>query len=202
MIQPEKLSKYFYLQDLHSVALKLLGKIFVRKLNGVTLSGKIVEVEAYCGFTDEASHSYKGKTQRNKIMFEEGGLLYVYFTYGMHYCANVVTGSSDEANAVLIRAIEPINGIDVMILNRYGNKQELNKKEMQNLVNGPAKICEAFSITKNQNGADLSKNEIYILDAPEYPDSMIVKTTRIGIKKSVDLPWRYYIKENSFISAK
>lgn len=195
----KKLSKKFYEQELHFVARNLLGKIFVHKIGKQTLSGKIVEVEAYDGSIDQASHAFSGKTERNNVMFMGGGLLYVYFTYGMHFCANIVTGKINEGKAILIRAIEPLEGINKMMLNRYG-KESISQKEFFNLTNGPAKFAETFSITKNENGTDLCGDNIFILSAKEIPGFNIVQTTRIGIKKSVDLPWRYYIKDNPFVS--
>jgi DNA-3-methyladenine glycosylase len=198
-----KLKKDFYKRNVLLVAEDLLGKIFVyNNLNlEVKLSAKIVEVEAYDGKIDEAAHTFNGKTERNKIMFEEGGFLYVYFTYGIHFCANIVTGKKDHGTAVLLRAMEPISGLEVFGKRRF-NKKELNEKEKINLLNGPAKICQAFNIDRKQNGTDLTKGEIYLLDAPKIPINKVVKTTRIGIKKSTELPWRFYIKDNQYISKK
>jgi DNA-3-methyladenine glycosylase len=196
-----KLQKKFYMLDVHTVAKELLGKIFVRVIGENCLSGKIVEVEAYDGSIDESSHSFGGKTKRNEVMFNGGGFLYVYFTYGMHFCANIVTGKINDGKAILLRALEPLDGIDMMALNRY-NKKEITQKELINLTNGPAKICEAFGIARRENGTDLCGDEIFILNSPKLGPSKIVNTTRIGIKKSVDLPWRYYIKNNPFVSRK
>lgn len=183
------------------VAKELLGKIFVRKYSSSFLSGRIVEVEAYDGSVDESAHSFIGKTKRNEVMFNGGGLLYVYFTYGMHFCANVVTGKVNEGCAVLIRAVEPIDGIDLMSQNRF-HKISLSEKEKLNLTNGPAKFCQAFAITKEQNGISLLSDEIFIVNANKINPSEIVNSKRIGIKKSVDLPWRYFIKDNPFVSKK
>jgi DNA-3-methyladenine glycosylase len=196
-----KIPEKFYTRDLHTVAKELLGKHFLRKTGSIILSGKIVEVEAYDGSVDESSHSYRGMTKRNEVMFGGGGLLYVYFTYGMHYCANVVAGKKRDGKAILIRAIEPVDGITTMAINRYG-RNEFSQKEFVNLANGPAKICSAFSITRTDNGTDLTGNEIFILNEKPIPPEQIVASTRIGIKKSVDLPWRYYIKDNQFVSRK
>jgi DNA-3-methyladenine glycosylase len=198
-----KLKKDFYIRDNITVAKELLGKIFVYYNNeeNKKWSGKIVEVEAYDGRIDEAAHTYKGKTERNKIMFEEGGLLYVYFTYGIHYCANVVSGNKDEGTAVLLRAMEPVSGIECLAERRF-NKSVINEKEKINLLNGPAKICKAFNIDKNQNGTDLTKNKIYILDSEKIPKNKIIQTTRIGIKKSIELPWRFYLKNSVYVSKK
>lgn len=197
----QKLAKSFYKRDVHTVAKELLGKIFVRKIHNKILSGKIVEVEAYDGSIDESAHSFIGKTKRNEVMFKGGGFLYVYFTYGMHYCANVVTGNENDGCAVLIRAMEPIDGIDLMAINRF-NKTDIMQKEKINLTNGPAKICQAFNITKNENGISLLDDEIFILNSPKIQEKNISVAKRIGIKKSVDLPWRYFIKDNPYVSKK
>lgn len=198
-----KLSKDFYTRDVLIVAKDLLGKIFVfndKRINK-KLSAKIVEVEAYDGEVDEAAHTFIGKTDRNKIMFEEGGYLYVYFTYGVHFCANVVTGKKDHGTAVLLRAMEPIEGLDYFFQNRF-KKHKINEKGKINLLNGPGKICQAFNINKDQYGIDLTKNEIYLLESQKIDVSEIVVTQRIGIKKSKELPWRFYIRENPYISKK
>jgi DNA-3-methyladenine glycosylase len=197
----QKLPISFYTRNVHIVAKELLGKIFVRKYSSSFLSGRIVEVEAYDGSVDESAHSFIGKTKRNEVMFNGGGLLYVYFTYGMHFCANVVTGKVNEGCAVLIRAVEPIDGIDLMSQNRF-HKISLSEKEKLNLTNGPAKFCQAFAITKEQNGISLLSDEIFIINANKINPSEIVNSKRIGIKKSVDLPWRYFIKDNPFVSKK
>jgi DNA-3-methyladenine glycosylase len=195
----QKLLKEFYTRDLHTVAKDLLGKFLVRQLGEIYMTGKIIEVEAYDSSLDESSHSYRGRTKRNEVMFNGGGFLYVYFTYGMHFCANIVTGNRNDGKAILIRALEPIEGIDFMAMNRYG-KKVITQKKLINLTNGPAKICKAFCIEREQNGCDLCGDEIFILNAPKIKPAKIVTSTRIGIKKSVDLPWRYYIKDNPFIS--
>lgn len=195
----KKLPLKFYKRDLHTVAKELLGKYIVKKYDGLYLSGRIVEVEAYDGNIDEAAHSFRGKTKRNQVMFEGGGKLYVYFTYGMHFCANVVTGNVNDGKAILIRAVEPIDGIDQMALNRFG-KTTVTENELNNLCSGPGKFCKAFNIDRNDNGTDLTGNSIFIINSTKLKPECIVSTKRIGIKKSVDLQWRYYIKENKFVS--
>ncbi len=196
-----KLNKDFYTGDVNFVAKNLLGKIFIHNIGNKKLSGIIVEVEAYDGSIDKAAHTFIGKTKRNEIMFEQGGFLYVYFTYGAHFCCNIVTGRKDEGTAVLIRGIEPLNGIEIMTQNRFG-LSELPKNKKANLTNGPGKICQAFEINKSHYGIDLTGNEIYLLDNKKIKGKEIVTTTRIGIKKSIDLPWRYYLKDNPYISKK
>ncbi len=196
----KKLKRNFYTRDLQIVAKELLGKIFVKMDGRSILSGRIVEVEAYDGEIDEASHTFIGKTERNKIMFNEGGYLYVYFTYGAHYCCNVVTGKMGKGTAVLIRALEPIDGLDEMAVNRFGGL--ISEKEKLNLTNGPGKICKAFGISKEHYGIDLTNGNIFIIDMPKLKEEEIIITKRIGIKKSVDLKWRYYIKNNPYVSKK
>ncbi len=196
-----KLERSFYTRNVITVAKELLGKILVKTDKDIIFSGKIVEVEAYDGEVDEAAHTFIGKTKRNEIMFAEGGFLYVYFTYGAHFCCNVVTGREGKGTAVLIRAVEPVDGIDKMISNRFGHELR-SEKEKLNLTSGPGKVCRAFSITKLHYGIDLTGDKIYILDRPKLPGSKIVITKRIGIKKSVNLPWRFYIKDNPYVSKK
>lgn len=195
----KKLERNFYTRELLTVARNLLGKILVKKDKDIIISGKIVEVEAYDGSIDEAAHTFIGKTKRNEITFGIGGFFYVYFTYGAHFCCNVVTGKIGQGTAVLIRAIEPIKGEDIMIKNRF-KRDLVNEKEKYNLTNGPGKICQAMSINKNHYGLDLTGNKVYLLDAPEIKEDDIIITKRIGIKKSVDLPWRFYIKDNPYVS--
>ncbi|VAX25600.1 DNA-3-methyladenine glycosylase II [hydrothermal vent metagenome] len=200
ILNSSKLEKPFYVRDVVKVAKDLLGKTLVRKVNGRALAGTIVEVEAYDA-GDEASHSFNGRSQRNDVMFEEGGLLYVYFIYGVHYCCNIVTGKAEHGAAVLIRAVEPLNHFDYLAKNRFG-KTGITGKERTNLTNGPAKLCQAFKIGRAENGTDLTGAKIYLLDAPKLRNKQIVQTTRIGITKSKELPWRFYIKDNAFVSKK
>ncbi|MDO8549187.1 MAG: DNA-3-methyladenine glycosylase [Ignavibacteria bacterium] len=199
-LQPfKKLPKSFYTRDVLTVAKELLGKVLIKKEEGSLLAGKIVEVEAYDGSIDEAAHTFIGRTKRNEIMFNDGGYFYVYFTYGAHFCCNVVTGKKDHGTAVLIRAAEPLAGIERMSLNRF-NKILLSEKEKLNLTSGPGKVCEAFDITREHYGIDLTGDKIFILDRPKLKSNQIVISKRIGIKKSVELPWRFYIKDNLYIS--
>ena len=196
----KKLKRNFYTRDLQIVAKELLGKIIVKKDGESILSGKIVEVEAYDGEIDEASHAFIGKTERTKIMFNEGGYFYVYFTYGAHYCCNVVTGKKGRGTAVLIRAIEPVEGISLMSKNRFGNM--IDEKDKIKLTNGPGKVCKAFGISKEHYGVDLTGENIFIVNMPKIKDEEIGITKRVGIKKSMDLAWRYYIKNNPYVSKK
>ena len=200
-LSTKKLKKSFYRRELLAVARDLLGKTLVKNKDDKILAGKIVEVEAYHGDTDEAAHSYGGITKRNEIMFEPGGYLYVYFTYGAHHCCNVVTGKKGKGTAVLIRAVEPVVGLTSMIKNRFGRKLK-NDKEIFNLTSGPGKVCQAFSINRTYSGTDLTGEEIFILDSEKIRTKDISVSKRIGITRSVDLPWRFFIKDNPYLSRK
>jgi DNA-3-methyladenine glycosylase len=174
------------------VAPRLLGASFISEGGGRRLSGRIVETEAY-DQTDAASHSYKGRTPRTDIMFGPPGHLYVYFTYGMHYCCNVVTGEEGYGSAVLIRAVEPLEGEVYMLASRRG-------RGGYDMTNGPAKVCQAFGIDKTYNGHDLRRPPIRLELHPPVPQTDIVQTTRIGISQAKDVPWRWYIAGNPYVS--
>jgi len=192
-----KLRRSFYLQPTIKVARSLLGKSLVRKLHGAILLGKIVEVEAYLGEKDPASHAYRGKTKRNEVMFLKGGHLYVYFTYGMHYCCNVVTEKEGVGHAVLLRAVEPLFGIDRMMTNRKFSRREMI---FEDLTNGPAKLCQAFNINKKENGIDLLGDHLFIAEGVNVGKGRIISTERIGITSGKEHRWRFYIKGNPFVS--
>ena len=193
----KKLPRSFYSRPTLLVAKDLLGKILVRKIGKTLLTGRIVEVEAYLGSKDPASHAYRGKTKRNEVMFGPEGHLYVYFTYGMHYCANVVTGREGIAEAVLIRAIEPLKCISMMKRNR---KFTSDRKDEMNLTNGPAKLCEAMGITGSHNGNDLCGNSIYLAEGNVVSRSIIGRSERIGITKGTEKKWRFFVKGNNWVS--
>ena len=197
----KKLSKTFYKKDVLSIARALPGKTLVKKEGRKIISGRIVEVEAYDGSIDQAAHTYGGVTKRNEVMFNEGGYLYVYLSYGMHFCCNVVTGVKGKGTAVLIRAVEPVDGIDIMGKNRFG-KKILTENEKHNLTSGPGKVCKAFGIERKHSGIDLTGENIFILNTNLKENEKIISSKRIGITKSVDLPWRYYIKDNPYLSRK
>ena len=184
----------FYNRPVLAVARDLLGKVFVRKLDGEILSGKIVETEAYHEKGDPSCHAHRGKTKRNKVMFGPPGHLYVYFTYGMHYCMNVVAEAEETAAAVLIRAVEPLTGLDMM------KKHRGEKFRVKDYCSGPAKLCQAFGITTGQNGIFLGGSEIFIGGGDEISDTDVVSATRIGISQGKEHPWRFYIRDNSFVS--
>ena len=181
------LPRKFYNRDTVQVAKDLLGKTLVRKIGKQKLTGIIIETEAYKGKNDPASHASKKKTERNKVMFGEVGWSYVYFTYGMHYCFNVVAKKDDEeSGAVLIRSIQPQLGIDSMIKNR---KMDI----VSNLVNGPAKLTQAMQITKKQYHVDLTKDsDLLIIDG--IKTTKILAKPRIGITLGADKLWNFSFK--------
>ena len=188
------LSRKFYERDTKEVAKDLLGKVLVHRTPKGVLKGKIVEVEAYYGENDPGSHAYKGKTPRNEIMYGLPGFAYVYFCYGNHWLLNVVTEKRGKAGAVLFRALEPLEGTEIM-------KENRKSKEIQNLTNGPGKLTQAFGINKKHNGLDLTKSNLFITRGKKE-NFEIVTTTRIGIKRGKELPLRFYIKGNKFVSVK
>ena len=193
----KKLPRSFYLRPTLTVAKDLLGKYLARRVRGKLLIGKIVEAEAYLGEKDPASHAYRGKTKRNEVMFRKGGHLYVYFTYGMHFCANVVTEKEGVGHAVLLRALEPIEEIEQMKKNRGFTTDET---EYRMLTNGPAKLCKAFGIARDQNGIDLLGNDIFIAIGERISKSKIRQSTRIGIRNGKEKKWRFIIKNNVYVS--
>ncbi len=181
------LPREFYLKDTVSVAKNLLGKKIVRKIGRQKISGIITETEAYRHKDDPASHAFRKITDRNKAMFGNVGMAYVYFTYGMYYCFNVVAKHPKiEAGAVLIRAIEPEKGIKIMQKNR-------NMPSMKNLTNGPAKLTQAMNITKEQYGTDLTEHsKLFITEG--IKSKKISASSRIGIKEATDKLWNFKIK--------
>jgi DNA-3-methyladenine glycosylase len=176
-------------------ASRLLGSELEAIVDGSKIRLRIVETEAY-DQTDVASHSFKGQTERTKIMFGPSGYLYVYFTYGMHYCCNVVVGEEGFGAAVLLRAVEPLGDASRRIAKRRPGKTEVE------MTNGPAKLCQALGIDKVMNGHDLTRSPLKLLVNPPLPRSMIVTTTRIGIGEGKEVPWRFYIRDNPFVSKK
>lgn len=182
----------FLLLPAPKAARQLLGCILERHISNKIVRVRIVETEAY-NQTDAASHSFKGSTERTQVMFGPAGYLYVYFTYGMHYCCNVVVGRPGEGAAVLIRAVESLSGEDILRYNRNG----LTGVQ---LTNGPAKLCQALAIDKSLNAHNLLETPLQLIPAPLKNNESIVQTTRIGLSKAQDTPWRFYIKDNPFVS--
>jgi len=218
----EKLERDFYNRDAVDVAQDLLGKTLVHETAKGALAAMIVETEAYMGVTDKAAHSYNGRrTERVEVMYGSPGFAYVYFIYGMYYCLNVVTREEGNPQAVLIRGLTPIEGLDVMAQNRFGASwAELAGNQKKNLTNGPGKLCKALAIDKGLNGEDLCGNRLYILegktafpmqqsisaspgsDSLEEPEKRenftVIATKRIGIdyaEEAKDFLWRFYIEQ-------
>ncbi|SRR5579885_3670484 len=185
------LSRSFYRRDTVDVAKDLLGKLLIRKMDGMLVSGIISETEAYRYKDDPASHSFRGMTERNKAMFGDVGKAYVYFTYGMHYCVNAVARDEEfDAGAVLMRALVPKSGLNFMMKQR---KTDV----ISNLTNGPAKLTQALKITKDQYGEDLTKiSKLYIADGIDIKKSMIESRPRIGIKKATANLWNFSIRSS------
>lgn len=193
------LSPSFFLQPTEKVAKNLLGMTLSHRIGGQTLSGIIVETEAYLGAKDPACHTYQGhRTPRVESMYLQGGYSYVYFIYGMYHCFNVVTGSVKNGEAVLIRALEPVKGIATMYERRPAAKKD------QHLASGPGKLCQALQIDKDQNALCLRTSSLKILDSREKTGAIVAKP-RIGIGdkgEATHWPLRFYLEGNSFISKK
>jgi len=194
-----RLSHDFFFQDTLVISRLLLGKQLVRRLDGRRLAGRIVEAEAYVGGEDKGCHASVGRTLRNEVMFGPPGHAYVYFTYGMHWMFNVVTEVEGFPAAVLIRALEPLDGVAAMMRNRHG-------RDGVNLCSGPAKLTQALGITRALNGIDLCARgaELWIEDAPPIPDADIAAGPRIGLNSVPEpwksIPWRFYVRDNPFVS--
>ena len=179
------LERSFFARDSRDVAVDLLGKLFVR---GERVA-RIVEVEAYCGSEDPGSHAYRGLTRRNATMFGPAGHLYVYFTYGMHHCANVVCGDEGEGTAVLLRGLDPQGGLEAMRAAYPGARRD------RDLCRGPARFCRAFSIDRALDGSDLvtGDREVRVLDDGTPPPERPGVSPRVGLSAGADLPWRFYV---------
>lgn len=187
-----KLPKSFFNRETKTVAKELLGKHIINKVNGYRLSAKIVETEAYLQ-NDPACHASKGLTPRNKVMFGQAGHVYVYFSYGNHWLLNFVTEQAGIPGAVLIRAVEPIKGIEVIKANRPKAVKDID------LTNGPGKVGQALGLDKSYYGLDLTDDKFYV-EENGSSNFQIVQTTRIGISQGRELPYRFYIKDNQFVS--
>lgn len=206
------LARAFFARDPRRVARQLLGKVLVREGNASVsrLTARIVEVEAYLGETDPAAHAAAGRTLRNSVLFGPPGHAYVYFIYGNHYCLNVTCQPEGKAGCVLFRALEPLSGIDEMAKARgielrsaEVNSREVDRrKDWPRLTSGPGRLCEAFGITRaRDNGCDLTSaaGSLWIGD-DDYRARNILTTPRIGITKAADLPLRYFLGGNPFVS--
>jgi DNA-3-methyladenine glycosylase len=194
------LPRSFYEQDTISAAQDLLGCFIVHQEEEGTTMGRIVEDEAYVE-NDRAAHSYRGMTDRNRVLFGPPGRAYVFFIYGLHCCVNAVTGTEGKGEAVLIRALEPVGGISLMQARRKTDT-------LVALCSGPGKLTEALHVTMEHNGLSLTDSPLQIWSADSVPDyhppsgDQIVQTTRVGISKATDLPLRFYIRGSRFISRK
>jgi len=186
------LAMEFYARDTVTVAKGLLGKVLIRRLKGEELVCKIVETEVYYGKGDPASHAARGPTPRSVVMFGPPGRAYVYFNYGVHHLFNIVTEPDGQAGAVLIRALEPLDGVDIMMKNRPVDKEV-------NLTNGPGKLCQALGITLKENGRDLFGEDLFLCDGDGTVFD-IVAAPRIGISAGRADLYRFYIKNNLFVS--
>ena len=186
------LDREFYRRDPRAVAPELLGKVVVAGER----RARIVEVEAYCGPEDPAAHSYRGPTARNATMFGPPGHLYVYFSYGMHWCCNPVCGDDGEGVAVLLRALEPLEGLDEMRAARGAVRD-------RDLCRGPARLCQALGITRDLDGADLVTGDrgVVIADDGTPPPAHPAVGPRVGITRAADLPWRFWVPHNPWVSA-
>ena len=188
----------FFRQDTVELARKLLGCLLIHHTPDGAAGGMIVEAEAYVGAIDKACHAYRNRSGRTEIMYHDGGYAYVYLIYGMHYCFNAVTGPEGEGNAVLIRALEPLIGLDLM-------QQRRNTKNVRHLCSGPGKVCQALGITKNEYGLDLcaADSPLRLIRYRYIPDAQIVATPRINVayaEEAAAWPWRFYVKDNLYVS--
>ena len=188
----KKLEREFYIRDVNIIARDLIGKLLVHESPEGITSGFIIEAEAYKGPEDKASHTYNNRrTERTEIQFHEGGYAYVYMIYGMYYCFNITENIASKPEAVLIRALEPNEGIELM-------KERRKTQSLRNLCNGPGKLCCAMGITKEHYGIDLCGDELYLIDC-ERPAPVIMTSPRINIdyaEEYVNVKWRYYAASN------
>lgn len=194
---PSPLGRDAYRRDPRDLAPVLLGKVLVHDdpTAGVR-TGRIVEVEAYCGAADPGSHAFRGMTPRNRTMFGPPGGLYVYFTYGMHWCANVVCGDDGEGVAVLLRAVAPLAGLDVMRAARPRIRRD------RDLCRGPARLCQAFGLDGGFDGADLvtADRGVWLGDDGTPPPAHPFQTTRIGLSAGAEHPWRWCVPGDPHVS--
>lgn len=205
----KKLSRELYTRsDTLQIARELLGKLLVVPTeDGERVSGMIVETEAYLGAIDKAAHSYGSRrTPRTETMFAVGGTAYIFFVYGMYFQFNVVAGATGSPHAILIRAVEPVENIEIMRVRRTAKSKRPNQKMPdQNLTSGPGKLCIALAIDKTFNNADLLREKVWLEDFNTFSDSEISSGKRIGIdyaEEFAEKPWRFWVKENIYVSRK
>ncbi len=198
----KKLDYYFYNRaDVVNIARELLGKVLVTQWDGVVTSGRIVETEAYRGVTDRASHAWNGRrTRRTEIMYDDGGKGYVYLCYGIHHLFNVVTNIKETPHAVLVRAVEPMEGIGTM-LQRTGKK-----KPDRTLTSGPGNVSKALGLMVSHSGVSLLEDTVFIADdSYALKKRDIIATTRIGVDYAGEdalLPYRFFIRDNIYVSGR
>lgn len=186
------LARSFYARPAVIVAPQLLGKVLARETSDGLVRGRIVEVEAYTGESDPGSHAYRGPTPRNRVMFGPPGHVYVYISYGTHFCMNVVTDTMGIAGAVLLRALEPLSGIEIMEANR-------GRKRLVDLCDGPGKLCQAFGITLAENGEDLGGDRMWI-ENDGFVAEAVETSTRVGLSNGRELPLRFFVPGNAYVS--
>lgn len=192
-----KLNKDFYLCDGLVLSRSLIGKVLCRKTENGVLKARIIETEAYMGSADKAAHASKGKTNRTAILFEDGGCAYIYLIYGMYCCLNISANRRDTPDCVLIRALEPLEGIEEMCRVR-------NTQNIKNLCAGPGKLCMAMQLGREHNALDLTGDTLWIED-DGFVVSNIASSKRINIdyaEEAVDFLWRFYIPDNPYLSVK
>lgn len=196
----QPLPAVFFARGAESVARDLLGAVVVSDVGGVRAAGRIVETEAYLGGPDPASHAAEriGRTARNESMFGPAGIAYVYFIYGMHWCLNAVTGGPDVANAVLIRALEPVEGLDVMRERRRARSGRAPVD--RDLMRGPARLTEALGITGALDGHDLARPPLVIAQGDSIDNTAVTMGPRIGITRAADWPLRFFLRDCPWVS--
>lgn len=199
------LRRSFFNRDPREVCPELLGKVIVRRQGRKLLAGKVVEVEAYLGVDDLAAHAAAGRTARNSVLFGPPGHAYIYFIYGVHYCLNISCLPDGEAGGILIRALEPVSGIEEMAKARELSALGMNSsRNLRLLTSGPGKLCEALGITRERdNDKDMVSrlSDLQVVDAGCKVEKVAV-TPRIGITKSAEMPLRYAIADNPFVSVR
>lgn len=196
----------FFRQDAITVSKGLIGKYLIRRYDNKEIIVKIVETEAYMGVTDKAAHVYGDRrTERTEPLYQDGGTIYVYLIYGMYYCLNISANVKEIPECVLIRAVEPIKGIEDISINRYGKKYEdLTAYQKKNITNGPGKLCKALKIEKELNFESVLGDNLVIKDS-DNTSFEIVESKRVNIdyaEEAKDYLWRFYIKDNKYISKK
>ena len=200
-----RLSREFYNRDPVTVARELLGKLIVRREGRRLLAGRIVEDEAYLGAEDPAAHAYAGRTPRNAVLFGPPGHAYVYFIYGNHYCLNVSCMPEGHAGCVLLRAIEPVAGIEEMAEERGLELHSLTRPSHLRLISsGPGRMSQALGITRERdNGKDLTspRSDLWFADDGYRPEKIVV-TPRVGIREAVEEPLRFFLSDNPYVSAR